>query len=255
MGDFPPQLQHKLALVKAQKRSLNKISLWRSSLIIAFTISLGWAAALPYWNIEHPNQIGINGEKLVSEDTIRNTIDFDYPRSIGTVNGLDISRRIESIPSIAAARVNKQIIPPRLIISLQEKEPVAIATLKGEVGFLNAEGEWISQQFYTNITSKTSLPDLKVINYRSEYRNQWHQIYRLISLYPELKINEIQWQKSGGLFVQAKIGKVFLGWETSRLEQQFKTMVKLDNLPSHLKSSEIAEIDLSNPKDMLIQKY
>ena len=256
MGDFPPsRLQDKLALVKVQKQRLDKISLWRSSLIVTFAMSLGWVATLPYWKIKHPNQIEINGKKLVSEDAIRSAIDFDYPQFIGTVNGLDISRRIESIPSIAVAKVNKQIIPPHLIISLQEKEPVAIATSEGQVGFLNAEGEWISQQFYTNIGPKTSLPNLKVINYRLEDRTQWHQIYQLISLYPELKINEIQWQKSGGLFVNTKIGKVFLGSDSSRLEQQFKTMVKLDNLPSHLKSSEIAEIDLSNPKDMLIQKY
>ena len=256
MGEFPPpQLQHKFALVKVQKQRLDKISLWRSSLIVAFTISLGWAATLPYWKIKHPNQIQISGQKLVGEDSVRSAIDFDYPQFISTVNGLDISRRIESIPSIAVAKVNKQIIPPHLIISIQEKEPVAIATSKGQVGFLNAEGEWISQQFYTNIGPKTSLPNLKAIDYRSEYRTQWHQIYQLISLYPELNIDEIQWQKSGGLLVNTKIGKVFLGSDLSRLEQQFKTMVKLDNLPNHFESSEIAYIDLSNPKIKLIQRY
>ena len=256
MGVFPPpQIQEKLALVKVQKQRSDKISLWRSSLIITLAMSLGWAATLPYWKIKHPNQIKIGGKKLVNEDTIRTAIDFDYPQFIGTVNGLDITRRIESIPSIAVAKVNKQIIPPNLIISLQEKEPVAIATSEGRVGFLNAEGEWISRQFYTNVDSKSSLPDLKVTNYRSSYQQQWHQIYQLISLYPELKINEMQWQKSGGLLVQTKIGKVFLGSDSSRLEQQFKTMVELDNLPSQLQSSEIAYIDLSNPKVKLIQKY
>lgn len=256
MGEFPPpQLQYKLALIKVQKQRLDKISLWRSCLIITLAMSLGWAATLPYWRIKDPSQIKIIGKKLVGEDSVRNAIDFEYPQFIGAVNGLDISRRIESIPSIAVAKVNKQIIPPHLIISLQEKEPVAIATSEGQVGFLNAEGEWISRQFYTDINSTTSLPDLKVINYPSENRNQWHQIYQLISLYPELKINEIEWQKTGGLFVQTKIGKVFLGFDSSRLEQQFKTMVKLDNLPSYFETSEIAYIDLSNPKVKLIQKY
>lgn len=256
MGTFPPpQLQHKLALVKVQKQRLDKISLWRSCLLITFTMGLGWAATLPYWKIKHPNQIKISGQSLVGEDSVLTAIDFDYPQFIGTVNGLDISRRIESIPSIAVAKVNKQIIPPHLIISLQEKEPVAIATSEGKVGFLDAEGEWISRQFYTNIDPKTSLPDLKVINYRSSYGQQWHQIYQLISLYPELKISEIQWQKSGGLFVFTKIGKVFLGSDSSRLKQQFKTMAKLKNLPQHFQSSEISYIDLSNPKVQLIQRY
>ena len=256
MGAFPPpQLQYKLALVKVQKQRLDKISLWRSCLIITLAMSLGWAATLPYWKIRHPSQIKISGQKLVGEDSVRSAIDFDYPQFIGAVNGLDISRQIESIPSIAVAKVNKQIIPPHLIISLQEKEPVAIATSEGQIGFLNAEGEWISRQFYTNIGSKTFLPNLKVINYRSSYQQQWHQVYQLISLYPELKINEIQWQNSGSLFVDTKIGKVFLGSVSSGLEQQFETMVKLDNLPNHFESSEIAYIDLSNPEVKLIQKY
>ena len=256
MDEFPPsQLQHKLALVRVQKRRLDKNDLWRSSLIITLAMSLGWLATLPYWKIQHPNQIKISGKKLVGEDSVRSAIDFNYPQFIGTVNGLDISGQIESIPSIAVAKVNKQIIPPQLIISLQEKEPVAIATSEGQVGFLNAEGEWISRQFYTNIDSKTSLPALKVVNYRLENRTQWQQIYQLITLYPELKIDEIQWESSGGLFVQTKIGRVFLGLDSSRLKQQFKTMVKLDNLPSHLENSQIAYIDLSNPEIKLIQKY
>ena len=251
----PPQLQHKLALVKVQKKKIYKISLWRSCSIVTLVMSLSWAATLPYWNIRHPNQIKISGNKLVGRDSVRTAIDFDYPQFIGTVNGLNISRQIESIPSIAVARVNKQITPPSLIISLQEKEPVAIATTEGKVGFLDARGEWISQHFYTNIGSKSSLPGLKAINYRSSYQQQWHEIYQLISLYPELKINEIQWQNSGDLFVQTKLGKVFLGSNSSRLEQQFKTMLELGNLPNKLKSSEIAYIDLSNPEVKLIQKY
>lgn len=255
MGVFPPsQLQYKLALVKVQQRRSARISLWRSGAIAALAMGLGSIATLPYWQIQHPNQIQIVGKKLVGEDTVRTAIDFDYPQFIGVVNGLHITRQIESIPSIAIAKVNKQIIPPQIIISLREKEPVAIATSEAGIGFLNAEGEWIDRRFYTNIV-ESSLPDLKVISYRSSYQQQWQKIYRLISFYPELKIAEIQWQKTGGLFVQTKIGKVFLGSDPSQLERQFETMAKLGNLPSYLKTSEIAYIDLSNPQANLIQKY
>lgn len=256
MGVFPPsQLQYKLALVKVQKRRSDRISLWRSGAIAVLAVGLGSIVTLPYWQIEHPDRIKINGKKLVGEDTVRTAIDFDYPQFIGTVNGLDITRQIESIPSIAVAKVNKQIIPPQLIISLREKEPVAIATSEGKIGFLNAEGEWIDRRFYTNVDAESSLPDLKVIRYRSSYQQQWQKIYQLISLYPELRINEISWQKTGGLFIHTKIGRVFLGSDPSQLERQFETIAKLDNLPSYLKISEIAYIDLSNPQANLIQKY
>jgi cell division protein FtsQ len=256
MGVFPPlQLQHKLALVKLQKHRLERISLWRSCLVITSAMTLGYAITLPYWQIKEQSQIKITGVNLVSEDTIYTAINFNYPQFVGMVNELNIVRKIESIPSIAVAKVNKQIIPPRLIVSLQEKEPVAIATSEGKVGFLNDRGEWIAREFYTDIEVDDSLPMLKVINYQKSYQQQWHQIYRLIALYPELQINEIQWQEFGGLFVQTKIGGIFLGADSSRLEQQFKTMVKLSNLPKYFKSSDLAYIDLSNPRVNLIQKY
>lgn len=256
MGAFPPpQLQYKLALVKVQQQRLDRISLWRSGLIIILAMSLGLTATLPYWKIKQSTQIKIKGKKLVSEDTVRTAINFNYPQFIGTVNGLNIARKIESIPSIAAVKVNKQIIPPHLIISLQEKEPVAIATSQGKIGFLDANGEWIPQQFYTNIDAKSSLPKLKVIDHQPSYQQPWRKIYQLVSLYPELQISEIQWQDSGSLFIQTKIGRVFLGSDRSQLELQFKTMAKLANLPDYLESSEIAYIDLSNPQVNLIQKY
>lgn len=218
-------------------------------------MSLGLLATLPNWQIKQQNQIKINGEKLVSENTIYRTLKFSYPQFIWTVNGLNLEQKIETIPSIAVAKINRRIMPPSIIISLQEKKPVAVATFQEQVGFLDAQGEWISLNFYDNINSDHPLPKLKVINYERQFRTAWSKIYQLISLYPDLKISEVHWDQFGGLFIQTKIGQFFLGSELSRLEQQFKIMTKLKNLPNHLESSEIAYIDLSNSNVNLIQRY
>lgn len=256
MNEFPPpQLQDKLALVKLQKHRSSRISLWRSCILISFTVSLGLLSTLPYWKIKHQAQIKISGEKLVNKTTIYNTLNFDYPQFIWTINGLELSQKINSIPSIAAVKVNRQIMPPSITISLQEKNPVALATLQGKVGFLDAQGEWISLNFYGNIHSKDSLPKLKVVNYEMQFKQTWSKIYYLISLYPELKISEVHWNRSDSILMQTKIGQVFLGSPSSRLERQFEVMTKLQNLPNHLDSDEIAYIDLSNPEVNLIQKY
>lgn len=251
----PPQLQYKLALVKLQKHRSRRISLWRACLLICCTMSLGLVATLPYWQIKQQTQLEITGDKLVSEKAIYSNLKFTYPQFIWTVNGLNLAQKIESIPSIETAKVNRRIIPPSIIISLQEKSPVAVATFQEEVGFIDSQGEWISLKFYDNINADYPLPKLKVINYERQFRAAWNRIYQLISLYPDLKISEVYWDQSGRLFIQTKIGQVFLGSELSRLEQQFKIMSKLQNLPDHLESSEIAYIDLSNSEVNLIQKY
>lgn len=251
----PPQLQYKLALVRHQKHQANRISLWRACLLICCTMSLSLVTTFPYWQIKQQSQIKISGEKLVSENTIHRTLKFVYPQFIWTVDGLNLAQKVESIPSISAVKVNRKIIPPSITINLQEKKPVAVATFQEGVGFIDSHGEWISLDFYDNINADYSLPKLKVINYEMQSRGTWSKIYQLIVLYPDLKISEVSWDQSGSLFIQTKIGQVLLGSELSRLEQQFKTMSKLENLPDHLESSEIAYIDLSNPSVNLIQRY
>ena len=251
----PPQLKYKLATIAIQQRRSVRLSLWRSCFTIGCTLALGLAATVPSSQIKTKKQINVDGETLVSEKKIRQALNFTYPQFIWSVNGMDLAHKIESIPSVKAVKVNKQIIPPRINILVREKAPVALATSQGKVGFLNSEGEWIEQQFYDNINTKSPLPELKVINYKVQFKQPWVKIYQLISLYPELKISEVHWQASGSVSLETKIGQIFLGSESSRLSQQFKIISQLKNLPERIEQSEIAYIDLSNPGVNLIQKY
>jgi len=256
MSSFPPpKLQYKLAVIDIQEARLARIALWRSCLIIGCALSLGLLATLPYWKIKHQSQIYLSGNKLVNQNSLYTALEFGYPQFIWTINSTKLADKIESIPAIEVARIDKQIIPPKLTIYLQERIPVAIATSLGKVGFLDIDGEWIPQHLYENSSHDFSLPKLAVLNYQPQYQKSWKTIYQLISLYPELKISEIQWNHSGSLFVQTNLGRVFLGSDSSRLEQQFKIMSKLQNLPEHIEKSKIAYIDLSNPQLNSIQKY
>lgn len=255
MSGLPPsQLKYKLALAKVQKHHLARLALWRSCVLIGCTLGIGLAANLPYSKIEHQTQVEIEGTKLVSEDAIYTALDLAYPQFIWMLNGINLTQKIESIPSIEAAKVNRQALPPRIKISLQEKVPVAVATSQGKIGFIDRRGDWIASKFYAKISDRT-LPKLKVIDYSIQSQQTWNKIYQLINLYPELKIDEVYFKDSGNLFVNTKIGRVFLGSETSLMERQFEVLARLENLPEHLDRSEINYIDLSNPESNLIHKY
>lgn len=256
MSEFPPpQLKYKLAVVKLQKRHTDRLSLWRTSLMIGCTMALGFLSTLNYWQIKEQHQIKISGEKLVAANTIYRSLNFNYPQLIWQIDGEQLVQNIESIPAIAAAKINRRIIPPEISISLQEKQPVALASWQGQVGFLDAQGVWIPQEFYHHNNPKNTLPKLKVIDYQLQFNQKWNKLYKLISLYPELKTSEVHWQQSGSIFIQTKMGRFFLGSESSRLEQQFQIMSKLKNLPQHLDSSQIFYIDLSHPEVNSIQRY
>ncbi|MEM8719212.1 MAG: FtsQ-type POTRA domain-containing protein [Cyanobacteria bacterium P01_G01_bin.39] len=251
----PPQLKHKIALVNLHRQRLERISLGRSSLIICSTLSLFLLSTLSYWQVKKQSQIKINGGKLVNKNTIYRTLSFDYPQFIWTIDGKELEKNIKSIPSVAAAKVNRQIIPPQIVISLQEKSPVALASFQGQVGFLDPQGDWISLNFYSNFNNDLRLPKLKVINYQIEYKSTWKKVYSLISRHPKLEVSQVQWNPSGSIFIQTKIGRFLLGSELSQIEQQFQIMSRLKNLPQHHASREIAYIDVSNPEVILIQRY
>lgn len=251
----PPQLKYKLAVVEKQAQRLSRLAIWRSCMVMSCAISLFSIALLPYWQIKHQYQVQIRGDKLVAKDTIHTFLKLSYPQFIWTIHGANLTEKIESIPAIAAAKVTKQIIPPRLIISLQERVPVALALSYGKVGFLDGKGQWISQEFYGNMNANFPLPKLKVVNFQPQYRDSWSEIYQLISLYPGLKINEVRWDQSDSLFLKTGLGTVYLGSDLSRLKKQFDVMARLKNLSAQFERSKIVYIDVSNPDLNLIQKY
>ena len=251
----PPKLQYKLAVIDIQEHRMSRLALWRSTFILSCFLGLGLLTTMPFWQIKKSSQISIDGHKLVSKETIKQSLDFSYPQFIWGIQVADLTQKLESIPSIEAAKIDKQIIPPQVIISLQERIPIAIASHDGKMGFLDSDGTWIERQFYTNLDGNFALPQLVVHRYQFQYRKTWQTLYQLITLYPELKIDEVRWNHSGNLFLHAKIGKVALGTNSSRLSEQFKIMLKLQNLNQQVDRHKIAYIDLSNPEANLIQKY
>lgn len=250
-----PSLEPKLIRLGYQRRRKRRRSLWRSSMVISCALSLTGITASSYWQLKGREQVWIEGENLISETAIYTLLDLTYPQFLGTIPSYELAGKLESLPAIEAVRVSKQTIPPRLTIRLQERVPVALASSAGKVGFLDAEGNWIPPHLYKNISTNFPLPQLKVINFQPQDRASWSKIYRLISLYSTLKISEVRWDESESLFLKTELGTVYLGSDLSQLEDRFKVMVRLKNLPDRFDSSEIAYIDLSNPNLNLIQKY
>jgi cell division protein FtsQ len=245
----------KLEQLKLQQKRQSYLALWRSAIAIGCTVGLLTVASLPYWQVRDSSQLTFEGENLIAEKTLYSWLAFAYPQSIWSIPTQKLTQKLESIPSIAAARITRQILPPRMTIEIQERIPVAIAETEGRVGFLDERGIWIDQKYYGELSDNLTLPALKVVNFQASQRNSWNEIYRLMRLYSAIKIEEITWDRSNSLFLKTEIGMIYLGSNPSQLEEQFAIMAKLKNLPERVEVGEIAYIDLSNPNLNLIQKY
>ncbi|MEC4893593.1 MAG: FtsQ-type POTRA domain-containing protein [Oscillatoria sp. PMC 1051.18] len=246
---------------RRQIRSLQ--AMWRSLVVSGMAGGLCWSLALPYWAIEQPQQVDIEGNEFLDKTTIRLLLPLSYPESLLKLQPQLLSQQLESTAPIAKARVIRQLLPPSVTIQVQERRPVAIAfpstksvqeagTSEAEVGFLDEQGVWMPITSYTGFDPDTKLPTLKVIGEAEQYRHYWSEIYQIISRSP-VQVFEIDWQNPANLVLKTELGKVYLGSYSANFGEQIKVLGKMGSLPDRVHPSQIDYLDLTNPESPSIQ--
>jgi cell division protein FtsQ len=117
---------------------------------------------------------------------------------------------------------------------------------------LDENGVWIPIQTYASQSRNLQLPNLKVIGVPEQYRPYWNQLYQAVSRSP-IKVIEIDCQDPANLILKTELGIVHLGSYSPRLTEQLKVLDQMRQLPAKLNFSQIAYIDLKNPKTPLVQ--
>lgn len=238
---------------------------WRVILVSGIVGSLYWGIKQPHLVLLQPQQIQIEGNKLLSSSTIRSLLPIRYPQSLLRLQPDAIAKTLEDQPPIAQATVTRKLIPPGLTVQVKERQPVAVAinaSLKNaskerspnssRIGLLDAQGVWIPLESYKDSQNSLSLPTLKVINFSELYRPYWSQLYQTLSQSP-VKILELDCHSPANLVLKTELGKVHLGPLTSHLPEQLKVLDQMRNLSTQVKASEISYIDLQNPNAPSIQ--
>ena len=254
---YDSKLQQKLSLLQQQNRKRVQISLWRC-LLVGGLVTSGFAMMVsPYWKIKNSSQIILEEDIQVTKSTIYSLLELDYPQWLWAIPSNQLSDNLKSIPPIADAVVTKQIFPPQMKVSLQERIPVATALSEGKIGFLDADGVWLDANFYRHDkdSQNFSLPSVKVINFQTKYREIWAEIYRLSARYPVIELKELRWDEVEHLYLKTNIGKVYLGSDSSLLAQQFQVLARFPQLSTQKNLTEVDYLDLSNPKIPFIQQY
>jgi cell division protein FtsQ len=240
-------------LLEMNKKTQFRQAIWRAVVSSCLALSLFWLITLPRWLITDKSQIQIAGNQLLSESTIYDLLPLTYPHSIWQISTQKLIESLESAPPIVAAKIARQLVPPRLIITLQERVPVALNVREGRVGFLDETGIWVEKDFYQNLQLNSRSPLLKVIGFNEQYRPQWSELYNLIA-HQSIRVFEINWQDPTNLILKTELGTVYLGSCLSDLPKKFAVLDRLREIPKHFKFSEIVYIDITNPDSPLIQR-
>ncbi|PAX59694.1 cell division protein FtsQ/DivIB [Brunnivagina elsteri] len=264
--------------LRRQRRVKIIQTIWQTMAVSGLAGTLLWGAIQPIWVLKTDKSIEISGNKLLTDEAVRSRIGLSYPQSMWKIQPSQIASSLQKQPAIAHANVTRRLLPPGLIVEVEERIPVAILqrsqlvnpqarsenreeasgkTVEKTLGFIDAKGILIPIESYgsANISSlktKAKLPNLKVIGSPEQYREYWKQVYQTLS-HSSLKITEIDWRDPSNLILKTELGKVHLGTPNSQLPEKIKVLMQMRQLPTEVNPNRMEYIDLKNPDTPMIQ--
>ncbi|BAU42253.1 cell division protein FtsQ/DivIB [Leptolyngbya sp. O-77] len=274
------ELANRRRRLRQQRRWRALKGIWRLSMVMGMAGGAVWLLTHPAWVIASPQQVEVEGNRLLSDDTVKSMLEIDYPKALWQLSSEAIARQLESQGIIAQASVTRHLFPPSLTLAVQERDPVAIAVLAPPIagnetailkdstanapspppttGLLDATGFLVPMDETTVLEAGLTLPTLRVVGFRVEQHEEWANFYRDLSQHQQqtpgaIAIQEIDWSNPSNLILTTELGAVHLGGYSSRFPAQLRALDQLRQLPTKLDLSQVVYIDLQNPDNPLIQ--
>lgn len=257
----PAELQNRRQRLKRRRKIRVLQGLWRTLLVSSMAGGLFWAISQPYWIVQTPDQIEIEGNQLLSAQSIRALLALSYPKPLWQLQPERLSQQIKASAPIAEARVTRQLLPPGLTVEVKERHPVAIVlpstqskhrSVSPEApAFVDEQGFLMPQSSYTKL-APSQLPQLAVTGLNGKLSPDWSEIYQA-TRQTSLKIFAIDFQNPSNLILTTELGEAHFGRYTPRFPEQLETLAQMRKLPNQIESREIDYIDLTNPDSPAIQ--
>jgi cell division protein FtsQ len=263
------ELAQRRQQLRHERRMRTLQTSWRTLAVSGIAGGLAWVITLPGWVIRQPDQVAIAGNQFLSKPAIQSLLPLSYPQSLLEIEPQVLADRLKAQTPIAEATVTRQLFPPRLIVQVKERRPIAMTVPAAEPinlrdsvnqataktpqdGFLDADGVWIPLASYTAFDRSFKLPTLKVIGLTEQSRSHWPQLYQELSHSP-VKVLQIDWRDPNNLILKTELGIFHFGSYGSKFAEQLKAIDRLRKLPEKLNSNQIVYIDLRNPDAPAIQ--
>jgi cell division protein FtsQ len=253
-----------------QRRRLRTLRAgWRVVALLALVVAVAWSTTLPIWVLRSPAQIQVKGNHYIPTATVQSLVPLTFPQSLWRVEPESLAAAIKAKAPLASVSVQRQLIPPALVVQIQERYPVAIAfpatrpnattsTQTGSastatpLGLLDLDGNLISSEHYTTLGPGLKLPNLKVVGNPEQYRWAWSRLYSEIAR-SAVKISEIDWQDVNNLILKTELGTVRIGPYSSQFNYQLSLLDRMRQLPKRVDMGQVALINLLNPQVPTVQ--
>ncbi|MFM7192092.1 MAG: cell division protein FtsQ/DivIB [Microcystaceae cyanobacterium] len=224
-------------------------SCWRCFVLSGSAVALLWVMSRPAWIIRDRSQVELQGNQLVPSSRLYEQLSLQFPQSLWQLSTPQLSRQLEALPAIEKAEVTRQLFPPKLIITLSERQPVAVALSSQQVrGYLDHQGNFIPANAYQGSQNRAKLPKQPLfLGYNDQYRRFWQGLYPALPT-STVKIQSINGQNPSNVTLQTSLGPVYLGSNLALFPQQLQTLNRMTQLTARVPITRVAYLDLSNPQ-------
>ena len=127
MSQFAPKeyLKQSRRQLQQQRRVRVITSAWRFVCMSGILAGLAWVIDRPDWTISQPEQIRIEGNQYLSDRTIRSMLAIPYPKLIMELAPEQLQSQLLERAAIPSVKIDRQLLPPRLLVQVQDSPPVA----------------------------------------------------------------------------------------------------------------------------------
>jgi cell division protein FtsQ len=209
---------------------------------------LVWAINQPDWTISKPEQVQIEGNQYLSDTTIRSMLAITYPQLILELSPAQLKARLTERSSITNVSIDRQVLPPRLTVQVQDFPPVARIVPDdptSSLALIDERGWQLPTASYRPSVVQ-SLPTLQLRLPTHGTCPEWSQIYRAVRTSP-VAIGTIDCRNPQNVTLQTEIGKVGLGAVGNRLKDRMQQLDRLRNWQKQILPDDVELLDLENP--------
>ncbi|MCS6814531.1 MAG: FtsQ-type POTRA domain-containing protein [Cyanobacteria bacterium] len=257
------ELRDRRAQLRRRRQIKSFQSIWRLFAITGAAVGMGWVMTHTDWVIYKPEQIQVNGNQRLSATTVRSILALSYPQSILALDPKALTDQLETSAHISRAIVVRTLFPPRLVVHITERHPVAIvspkpisiqqltqaqqrSSLPPSIGLIDDQGNFMPLRDYSLSQQTLEGLDLQVIGMDPSQYPDWKFLYPLIrdSIVP---ISELDWQNPANLVLKTSLGTVYIGSYGDRFPTQLQALAQMRQIVNRVKPSQIAYIDLRDP--------
>lgn len=250
-ADRTRQGQERRRQLRQQRRQERLRQLWRLLLLSGTGVGLGWLLLQEGWVLRQPDQIEVMGSQQVSRDQVIREGKLQLPLQLLSLQPQILSSQLAAALPVERIQISRLMLPPRLRISLVDREAVAQAqrrTRTGiERGYVDRLGHWMTRRQQQG-GRRLSTPQVMVLGWQEQRRPA---LAAVLAQRDQLgsRLQQVRFEPNGSLWLRTTaLGNVHLGGADAQLERRLEVLRHLSSqLPQQLKALKVQSIDLSNP--------